>query len=235
VRAVILAGGEGTRLRPYTTVIPKPLVPVGNRPILEILINQLARAGVERIDLCVGHLGELIKAYFSESDATPSGVELKYHWEKNPLGTAGALTLIDDLDEPFLALNGDVLTTLDYGALMRSHLGSDAALTIATHTREVRIELGVIEQGDGLVHGYQEKPTLRYTVSMGVYAYDPSALSHISSGRVDFPDVVDALLEGGKSVMTYPFDGVWLDVGTFEEHERASALAEADPGLLGLD
>jgi NDP-sugar pyrophosphorylase family protein len=234
MRAVILAGGKGTRLRPYTTVLPKPLVPVGDRPILEVVIRQLARHGFTRIDLSVGHLGSLIEAYL-ESIELPGGLELRYWWEDAPLGTAGALTRIDGLDEAFLAMNGDVLTTLDYGQLMRFHRGHEGALTIATHRQNVDVDLGVIESDDGFVTKYVEKPTMRFAVSMGVYVYEPEVLEMIPSRRFDFPDVVNAMLEADQKVAVYNADGLWFDIGTVGEHERATAEIEANPGLFADD
>jgi len=231
MRAVILAGGKGTRLRPYTAVLPKPLVPVADRPILELVIRQLARHGFTRIDLSVGHLGGLIKAYLDHVEL-PREVELRYSWEDAPLGTAGALRQIESLDEPFLAMNGDILTTLDFAQLMRFHRGHEGALTVATHRQTVPIDLGVIESEDGFVRKYVEKPTMRFDVSMGVYAYDPEALELIPEGRFDFPDVVDAMLEAGRKVAVYTGPGVWFDIGTVSEHERAVAEIEAHPELF---
>ena len=232
MRAVILAGGRGTRLRPYTMVLPKPLVPVGERPILEIIIRQLARAGFTELDLSVGHLGELIKAYFSENPAASGGMEVRYHWENEPLGTAGAMHLIDPPDGPFLVMNGDILTTLDYAEFMRSHTDSGAALTIATHSKDVSLALGVIESEEGRVTDYVEKPTLGYDVSMGIYAYSPVAVDHIPKGRFDFPDLVLALLAAGERVDTFRFDGPWYDIGTQDEYERAVIEYEKAPTLF---
>jgi NDP-sugar pyrophosphorylase family protein len=223
MRAVVLAGGKGSRLRPYTLVLPKPLVPVGDRPILELILRQLASEGFRQVDLCVGHLGSLIQTYFAEKANVPDGLTLAYHWEDEPLGTAGALHQIDDLDEPFLAMNGDVLTDLSYGGLMRDHLDSEAALTIATYQRDHQVSLGVIEHEGGLVTDYIEKPTMHYEVSMGVYVYSPRVLEHIPRARFDFPDVVKALLAAGDQVRTHPFDGTWFDIGTPGDHERAVA------------
>jgi NDP-sugar pyrophosphorylase family protein len=231
MRAVILAGGKGTRLRPYTTVLPKPLVPIADRPILELVIRQLARSGFKRIDLSVGHLGGLIKTYL-DSVELPQGVELRYWWEDAPLGTAGALRGIEDLDEPFLAMNGDILTTLDFAQLMRFHGGHEGALTIATHRQNVDVDLGVIESDDGFVTKYVEKPTMRFDVSMGVYAYDPEVLELIPERRFDLPDVVDAMLGAGRKVAVYTGPGVWFDIGTVGEHERATAEIEAHPELF---
>jgi len=226
VRAVILAGGLGTRLRPYTTVIPKPLVPLGDRPILEHIILRLAKHGVRRVDLCVSHLGELIQAYFSQV-ALPEGVELHWHWEDEPLGTAGALNAVPDLGGTFLAMNGDILTTLDYGALMAHHHETGAALTIAMHAKPVHIDLGVIENDNGWVTGYIEKPTLHYDVSMGIYCYDERALAHLPNGPFQFPELVLALLEAGERVAAYRTDAAWYDIGTLTEYERAQADLEA--------
>lgn len=231
MRAVILAGGKGTRLRPYTTVLPKPLVPIADRPILELVIRQLAAHGFDRIDLSVGHLGGLIKAYLDHIDL-PDGVEVSYWWEDEPLGTAGALRRIEGLDEAFLAMNGDVLTTLDYAQLMRFHGGHDGQLTIATHRQNVDIDLGVIESDDGFVTEYVEKPTMRFDVSMGVYVYDPEVLELIPERRFDFPDVVKAMLDDGRKVAAYTGPGVWFDIGTVGEHERATAEIEAHPELF---
>jgi NDP-mannose synthase len=234
MRAVILAGGKGTRLRPYTTVLPKPLVPLGDRPILELIIRQLARRGFDEVELCVGHMGDLIKAYFDQASGIPEGVQLKYLWERSPLGTAGALHLIQEPMEPFLVMNGDILSTLDYRALMRHHREQGAALTIASHHKDVPLALGVIEGEDGVVTDYIEKPTLKYVVSMGIYAYSPRALEHIPKGPFDFPDVVLALIEAGEKVCTYQFDGTWFDIGTPAEHERAQAQFMEDPGLFDV-
>lgn len=229
MRAVILAGGKGTRLAPYTTVLPKPLVPVGDRPILELMVRQLGACGFDDVDLCVGHLGELIHAYFEEAHIKPDGMELRYYWEDEPLGTAGAVRKLDRLEESFLVMNGDILTDLRYDELMSFHNSSGAALTIATHRKDVRIDLGVIESADGRVTGYIEKPELGYQVSMGIYAYSPRALGHIEDGHFDFPDLVLALLAAGELVATYPFDGHWFDIGTQGEHELATAAYANEP------
>jgi NDP-mannose synthase len=230
MRAVILAGGSGTRLRPYTTVLPKPLIPVGERPILELILRQLAAAGFTGIDLCVGHLSELIRAYFADSATRPDGLELRYRREEEPLGTEGALHLIDRPEEPFLVMNGDILTTLDYAQFLRFHAAHGAALTIASHRKDVQLALGVIESDGGQVSGFIEKPALRYEVSMGIYAYSPNALDHVPPRRFDFPDLVLALLDAGESVATYHFEGPWFDIGTRDEHERAVAAYEENPG-----
>lgn len=232
MRAAILAGGQGARLRPYTTVLPKPLVPVGERPILELIIRQLARAGFDHLDLCVGHLGELIRAYLVESSAVPAGLSVSYHWEDEPMGTAGALRQLEPPEAPFLVMNGDILTTLDYCDLMRFHRDQEAALTIASHHQAVELALGVIEGEGGRVSGYVEKPTLRYEVSMGIYVYSPEALAQVPRRRFDFPELVLALIAAEEKVANYHFDGPWFDIGTPAEHERAAVAYERDPPLF---
>src|SRR5918911_4457366 len=191
MRAVILAGGLGTRLRPYTTILPKPLVPVGDRPILERILRRLHSCGVREIDLCVGHLGELIQVYFSQADTLPDDLELRWHWEDEPLGTAGALRIVPGLGGTFIAMNGDILTTLNYRELLAFHGRVGAALTVATHAKRVHVDLGVIETDGERIVGFREKPQLDYQASMGIYVYDERALEHIpSEGACQFPDLV---------------------------------------------
>ncbi|MSO42281.1 MAG: nucleotidyltransferase family protein [Solirubrobacterales bacterium] len=233
MRAVILAGGKGTRLLPYTTVLPKPLVPVGDRPILELLIRQLAGRGFTHIDLSVGHLGGLIKSYLDEIDL-PEGLSVRYWWEDEPLGTAGAIRKIDDLDESFLVMNGDVLTTLDFAQLLRFHEGGEAMLTIALHRQTVDVDLGVIESSDGQVTDYVEKPKMAFDVSMGVYAYSPAAVPFIESDRFDFPELVKKLLAQGEKILTYTGPGVWFDIGTLGDYERAAREIEKHPELFDV-
>jgi NDP-mannose synthase len=234
MRAVILAGGLGTRLRPYTTVLPKPLVPVGDRPILEHILRRLARAGFTRADLCVSHLGELIQVYLQQGADLPESLELRFHWENEPLGTAGALKVVDDLEGTFLVMNGDILTSLDYGALVDFHRREQAALTIAMHRQEVQISLGVIESEGTRVTGFIEKPTLDYEVSMGIYVYDERALAHLPEGPCQFPDLVLRLVEAGEHVAAFRSDATWYDIGTLPEYEKAVAALEApDSPLAG--
>ena len=220
-RAVILAGGKGTRLAPFTTVFPKPLMPLGETPILEVVLRQLARAGFERATLAVGHLAQLIEAFFG--DGHQLGLKLDYSREDEPLGTAGPLSLIDGLDEPFLVMNGDVLATIDYGAFLEGHAASGAAASIVTSLRETRIDFGIIETDErGDVCGYIEKPTHEYAVSTGVYAFSPRVLERIRKGeRLDFPDLILRLLWANERVRAVPFDGYWLDIGRHDDFARA--------------
>lgn len=224
-RAVILAGGEGTRLRPYTIVIPKPLVPVGDRPVLDIVVRQLRAQGFEHITMATGYLGELIEAFFR--DGSQYGVTIDYHRELEPLGTVGALALIDGLaDDHLLVMNGDILTDIDYRALLERHAASGAAATIATKVRHLQISLGVLrcldESDPTRLTGYDEKPVIDFTASMGVYCFAPRALGHIEPGRrLDFPDLILRLIAAGELVRSWPSDDYWLDIGRHDDYEQA--------------
>ncbi len=233
MRGVILAGGLGMRLRPYTTILPKPLLPVGDRPVIEHILRRWAAAGVERVDLAVAHLGELIRVYLAEATDLPGIIDLHWHWEEEPLGTAGALRLIPDLDETFLVMNGDILTTLDFGDLLDAHRRSGAVLTVAMREKTVDIDLGVIETDGNRIIGYREKPTLRYDVSMGVYVYEPVALDHLPVGACQFPELVQALVDAGQPVGAFRSDAHWFDIGTFSEYERALEFIAAHPFAFG--
>jgi NDP-mannose synthase len=223
-RAIIMAGGEGARLRPYTTVLPKPLMPIGDRPVLDIVIRQLRRAKFERVTIATGYLAELIEAFFR--DGKVYDVPIDYFREREPLGTVGALALVEDLDEPFLVMNGDVLTDMDYTALFEHHVASGAAVTVAATRRHVNISLGVMEFGnpatpERLTH-YIEKPTLSYEVSMGVYCFAPRVLDHIEPNvRLDFPDLILRLLALGERVNAWRPDVYWLDLGRHDDYEQA--------------
>jgi NDP-sugar pyrophosphorylase family protein len=221
MKAVILAGGQGRRLGPYTTVLPKPLMPVGDVPILEIVIRQLRHAGFDDITLAVGYLAELLMAYFG--DGSKFGVCIRYSREEHPLGTAGPLSLIDGLTEPFLVMNGDLLTTLDYRAMWEKHNNTGPTATLATYQRDVKIDLGVVETDDNLwVRAYIEKPTYHYTVSTGIYVFTPAVREFIPPRqRMDLPELVLKLLKASHRIAAYPFVGCWLDIGRPDDYERA--------------
>ena len=222
MKAVVLAGGKGTRLAPYTQIIPKPMMPVGDKAILEIMLWQMKRAGISEVVLTVGHLAGLMRAFFQ--DGSHLGLKINYSHEEKPLGTAGPLALIDGLTETFMVTNGDVLTTLDIKQLIEFHQTHQGIATIATHQRKVHIDLGVIHaNGDHQIVSYTEKPTLDYLVSMGMYVFEPEALSYIPKGNyLDFPDLVKLLIRAGKKVVAYPFDGYWQDLGRPDDYEQAS-------------
>jgi NDP-mannose synthase len=224
-RAVILAGGEGTRLRPYTTVLPKPLMPIGDRPVLDIVIRQLRRDGFEHITIATGYLAELIENFFR--DGSDYGIKIDYFRESEPLGTVGALALIQELDDDFLVINGDTLTDMDYSTLLERHRSSDASATIATTQRDVQISLGVLhfDEDDGelpILTGYTEKPTIKYRASMGVYCFAPRAIGYIREGeRLDFPDLILRLIDAGETVRAWQSDDYWLDIGRHDDYEQA--------------
>ena len=222
--AVILAGGKGTRLRPYTTSIPKPLVPIGDESaILEIVLRQLARDGFRRITIAIGHLGELIRAYVGSGEKW--GLDVDYATEDKPLSTMGpVVAILDRLPEQFLVLNGDILTDLSYSALLDAHAASDAPLTIATYRRQVDVDFGVLTVERGKVVGFVEKPRLDYEVSMGVYAVSRSTLSDYPAGEpLGFDRLVLDLLATGRNPASYSFDGYWLDIGRPEDYDRANS------------
>lgn len=220
MRAVILAGGKGTRLAPYTTVLPKPLMPIGDMPILEVVIRQLARHGFVDITLAVGHLAELVTAYCG--DGSKFGVRIDYSREDQPLGTAGPIALVPSLHETFLVMNGDLLSTLDYSAMWNHHKERGAIATLASYRRDIKIDLGVIEAEDGWVKDYIEKPTYHYAVSTGIYIFEPRILNYIQRGsRLDLPELVLRLLAENQKVNIYNFDGYWLDIGRHDDYETA--------------
>ncbi len=223
LRAVLLAGGLGTRLAPYTMVFPKPLVPLGDMPIMEIVLRQLRRHGVKSAYISVGHLAPRIEAYFL-TRGPMEGMDISYLREDEPLGTAGALAMLEDVDDDLLVCNGDILTTLDFSALVGFHREQGAALTIGVHTKKIRVDLGVLGvDDDGRVTEYIEKPTNSYECSMGAYVYSPAALKLIEPGqRLDFPDLVHRLLERGEKVVAYRSDCYWMDIGRPEDYDRAA-------------
>lgn len=221
-RAVVLAGGKGTRLRPYTTLIPKPLVPVGERPILEHALGQLRRGGFSRVTMCVGHLSELIQAFFG--DGKKWGVKLDYSVEDKPLSTIGPLALIPDLGENFLVMNGDILTDLNPAEVFHTHCRSGADLTVAVHRREVNINYGVLKYDarSKRVNHFVEKPSLPYDVSMGMYVLNKRCLKLVKPGEpMGFDHLMHALLKKRRPIMAFPYSGRWLDVGRPEDYDLA--------------
>jgi NDP-sugar pyrophosphorylase family protein len=234
MKAVILAGGRGTRLAPYTKILPKPLMPIGDMPILEVLLRQMRRSGVDEVILTVGHLAELLKSFFKGGEKL--GLKISYSLEDRPLGTAGPLSLVGGLDQTFVVANGDVLTTLDIRTLVDFHKQHKAIATIASHVRNVRINYGVILPNESNeIVGYIEKPNYEYIVSMGIYIFEPSILDYIPHNEyLDLPDLVLNLLDAGEHVMTYPYDGYWMDLGRVSDYEKAiEEFDEIGPQILG--
>ena len=223
MKAVILAGGRGTRLAPYTYVLPKPMMPIGDRTILEILLRQMKRAGINQVVLTVGHLAGLMQAFYQ--DGQQFDLDITYSFEPKPLGTAGPLALVPDLNNTFLVSNGDILTLLDINDFTEFHHQHGGICTIATHERKHHVDLGVIEQNDDefLITGYIEKPTLDYKVSMGLYIFEPEVLQYIPKDEyLDFPDLVLKLIEAGEHVIGYPYTGYWMDLGNPEDYTQAT-------------
>jgi len=232
MKAIILAGGKGTRLAPYTTVFPKPLVPIGHRPILDIIVRQLAYYGFRDIVLTVGYLSDLIYAYFRNGNYNLANVSLAFHKENKPTGTAGSLSSIKGLTETFLVMNGDILTTLDYTKIISHHRERGGILTIGMHKKLNKIDLGVIEtDSNGFLTSYSEKPEKEYKVSMGIYVYEPAVLKYIEPNTyLDFPHLVLRLLESGEKVASYPCDDFWLDIGNQEDYVKAQREFEQAKG-----
>lgn len=223
MEAIVLAGGKGLRLRPFTTLIPKPLVPIGdNYSVLEVVLRQLAGQGFVRATLTIGHLGQLVQAY--AGDGSQWGIGITYLSEDSPLGTMGpVLRALDALPEHFVVMNADVLTNLNYAELLQAHVRSGAALTVATHHREHRVEFGVLDVRDKRVRGFREKPTLSYEVNMGIYAVSRRALTRYTPGLpYGFDELICDLIERDEHPATYEFDGYWLDIGRPEDYDRAN-------------
>jgi len=234
MRAILLAGGKGTRLRPYTAVLPKPLMPIGADeplPIMEVVLRQLARFGFGEVAVITGYLTELIEAFFG--DGRKCGINLSYHREVLPLGTAGGLTLVNRPTEPVLVINGDILTTLDMGAMVRFHRDRGAAATIASYPREVKIDFGVLEFGDDphVLANYREKPEFSFQVSMGLYILDPSAWDYLTPGEsLQMPDLLETMRHDGKPVHCFKQPCYWLDIGRHDDYALANEVFESRRG-----
>jgi NDP-sugar pyrophosphorylase family protein len=232
MQAVILAGGKGTRLLPYTAVLPKPLMPVGDMPILEIVIRQLCHCGIRRITISVGYLASLIQAYFGDGEKWD--VEIDYSQEETPLGTAGPLRLVEGLKSTFLVMNGDLLTTVDYAEMARFHREQAAIATIGLFRKRLKIDLGVIETtAETRIARYLEKPTLDYLVSMGIYIMEPAVLDYIPQNRpFDLPDLITTLIQEQVPLSGYFFSGQWLDIGRYEDYAQAAEIFESQRDLF---
>jgi len=228
VRALILAGGKGTRLRPFTAVFPKPLVPLGEKAIIEVLLRRLAAAGFVDVTISTGYLAELIKAVCG--DGSQFGLNIEYVGEDQPLGTAGPLGQLKNLTDPVIVMNGDLLTTLDFGEMIRFHREQQADMTIGVFPREVKIDFGVIDfDDDGAFQGYREKPTFQYDVSMGVNVIGAGALKHVVPGeRLDMPDLVLKVHESGGKVACCRQQCRWLDIGRLDDYALAQEEFERD-------
>lgn len=220
--AVILAGGKGTRLRPYTIAMPKPLVPVGDYPILEIIIRQLSKRGFRRVIITVNHQADLIKTYFGNGDKW--GVDIEYALENKPLGTMGPLKNLTNLPDDFIVMNGDILTDLDYGSLLDNHIKEKNIFTISAYKREHKVDYGVLHiDSNNILTGFEEKPKLHYTVSMGIYAVSKDVLRYIPEDEYfGFDTLMLELIESNKKVKVDVFSGYWLDIGRPDDYQKAT-------------
>jgi len=234
MHAVIMAGGKGVRLRPYTTALPKPLVPIGDsHAIVEIVLQQLAALGFMSATLAINHLGRLIRAFVGNGSAW--GLDVDYVEETLPLSTVGPLfNLRDRLPDQFLVMNGDVLTDLDYAALLDHHRASGSSLTVATARRTSKIDFGVLDVTDATIVGFREKPTMDYRVSMGVYGMSRATIETYPPGlALGFDQLVLDLLAAGRRPASYDFDGFWLDIGRPDDYDEANRnVADLLPMLL---
>jgi NDP-sugar pyrophosphorylase family protein len=223
MKAIVLAGGKGTRLRPYTTVIPKPLVPIGEKAVLEILLGRLKKAGAKEVILCVNHFAELIKAFFG--DGSKYGIKIQYSLEEKPLSTVAPIKLISNLPDNFLVMNGDLLTDLKFKELFAYHLKRKTLLTVATYKRKVKIDFGVITIDDETKSAtkFSEKPEYDYEVSMGVYVFNKKVLDFVPKNQqFGFDDLMLELLEKKKEIAIFQYNGFWLDIGRPEDYDKAN-------------
>lgn len=224
MKAVIQCGGKGTRLLPHTSILPKPLMPIGSRPVLELVLKWLRRNGIKDVFITTGYLGHLIRSVCG--DGSQWNMRITYTQEVEPLGTIGPLSLVrEHLDEPFLVLNGDVLTDLNLNQLVSWHRRHDGTLTIATANRPTKMDFGVIEEVNGRVTEFREKPELSHLVSMGIYCMDPAVLDRIPSGvPFGFDDLMFQMIEEGISVNVFKHNGMWLDIGRVEDFVKAQDI-----------
>ncbi|MFZ5644671.1 MAG: nucleotidyltransferase family protein [Bacillota bacterium] len=227
MQAVLLAGGRGTRLLPYTKILPKPLFSVGGQALAKTLVMQLKNAGVDEIVICLGYLSELITAFFG--DGTEYGLKIRYSCESIPLGTAGPLTNVTGLAENFLVVNADEFTNLDFSDLFACHQSEGAAMTIAVQKKPVKLKLGVVDiQKNGQVYGYAEKPTINFWVSMGMYVLNRRVVDMIPRQvKIDIPDLVKSLLDRQEKIVSYVSDDLWIDIGTLEDLRKAREIASS--------
>jgi len=235
MQAVILAGGRGTRLLPFTKVFPKPLVPLGEKPIIDTILRQLKHFGFTHITLAVGYMAEMIQTYIGSGERY--GLEVQYAYEDEPLGTVGPLAQIHPLKQSFVVMNGDVITSLNYQELVTFHKKQGAIATIGTYQKNFKINLGIVQNDESYaIIDYIEKPTYTFKVSMGIYVFEPDVLDYIEPKKyLDFPDLVKRLIADRQPVVSYPFDGYWLDIGNHSDYEKAIEEYEAMKGGLNLE
>lgn len=217
--AVVMAGGFGARLQPLTDDLPKPMLPLGGRPLMQLIIEQLSQSGIRRVNVTTHYKPEKITSYFG--DGQGFGVELNYVMEDHPLGTAGALRLIGASDEPLLVINGDILARVDFRAMLEHHREHRADMTVAVRQHEVPVPYGVIESEGMHVRCVREKPVLKLQVNAGIYMLEPAVVRHIPNGQSDMTHLIQRLLADGRPVVTFPMAGYWLDIGKIGDYAQA--------------
>lgn len=225
LQAMIMAGGLGTRLRPLTETLPKPMLPVGDRPLMERTVAQMRQAGIRRVNVATHYLAEKIADHFG--DGHDFGVEITYVTEERPLGTAGALALMQAPQETLLVINGDILTEVDFRTMLTFHQEHQATLTVGVRKYELSVPYGVVESNGVFVRGLKEKPSVNFFVNAGIYLLEPEAHQHIPSGqRFDMTDLIQRLLDNGKCIVSFPIIEYWLDIGQPADYARAQEHAE---------
>ena len=222
LRAVVMAGGYGNRLRPLTEEVPKPMLPVGNKPLLELIVEQLKQAGIRQVNVATHYKGDVISDHFKNGEAF--GIDIRYVKEDQPLGTAGALSLIEEVDEPLLVINGDILTRVDFRALLNFHREHKADLTVCVRQYEFRVPYGVIDADGVVVKGISEKPVVRQFINAGIYLLNPQVRKLIPNGQpYDIPDLIEHLIKEERTVVCFPIREYWLDIGKVDQYDQAKA------------
>jgi NDP-mannose synthase len=238
MKAIIMAGGRGTRLGPYTAVLPKPLMPLGDEmPVLELLLRQLKSAGIVEVVLAVNHLHHLLRAYFGDGETL--GIKIRYSLEDKPLGTAGPIAaVLETLGDDFVVANGDLLTTLDIAEMIRVHSGQVADVTVASHKRQLKSDFGLLDVDDGMMlKAYREKPTYEQLVSMGLYVMRRKAVAaHLTPGdHLDIPDLLRKVIETDGRIFCHAPECFWLDIGRPEDYARAQDIFTSDRSMFLKD
>jgi len=222
LRAVVMAGGFGTRLRPLTEDLPKPMLPLGSRPLLELIVEQLRDAGIKQVNVATHYKGEIIADHFK--DGQDFGVDIRYVKEDQPLGTAGALSLLEESDEPLLVINGDILTRVDFRSMHSFHREHEAELTVAVRQYEFSVPYGVVLTDGVAVTGISEKPVVRQFINAGIYLLSPSVMRLIPNGQpYDIPDLIELLIKENRPVVCFPIREYWLDIGKADQYAQAKA------------
>lgn len=231
MKAIILAGGKGSRLYPYTALLPKPLMPLGDSPILEVLLNRLRATGIDEVFITVSHLGHLIEAFFG--NGSRFGLNIRYSFEKEPLGTAGPMAaVLDELGDDFVLTNGDLLTTLDIGSMIQTHLACKTEVTIGLYKREIKIDFGLVEVDTEMrMVRYREKPSYTHLVSMGLYVLNAAAVRPFVAPdtHLDMPNLLERMVAAGRNVRGFQNECFWLDIGRPEDFALAQQLVEKEP------